>query len=1160
MPLHSTPPTIATREVTTRLVAKRIEQQTLGLFRNIVLGLLLLHALLTLSSGGARAYGASWRMAADVVVAHPWLGLLVPGALVALYVGLDMWRNPQVGEVRLPAYPPVDDLRFNNDIYIGSGWTQKGKQPGEVFDPEQDELLGDKPHVILKESGLFGNLHVKGGIGGGKTSTLIMPYIWQGISKFPKPPHPDTFTLGANGRYPSAAQAARTRRSPLAAVASVFPALGGAPNAGAAPAGAPAGGPIPDGPWLPYAGLTRAGAMKRYEELYGDYERKRWGLFVIDPKGDMTAEIRRMAALAGRADDVVVLQPDGEYTYNALQISSNPLVQSEMVMDGIEAVAGQAIQQYWRQTQSEWLANALTILGVVDPLRKNFKSILKFARSESIRAAMVAEAEAIMRQAQEEEERCRRLGREYTGLRVNPAAIDFFKQWDDPDTDAKQKQAVVSGIQAQAKFFVEDELASFLCPEMPATFEGFDAMMDRGQIVVLRMPLGKWSAVAKVLGILVLADAQQAARDRINKPWLNQERVVAFIVDEIAAYLNRLTKEFISINRQSRVCFLASHQSQGQLENSDRGFEVSFNDNLRSKISYSAPNADSGRKESMLFGRRMIFRETWSQNQSFQDVQAKDEHTFTPNGPQAMGGSMRVDEIERAWFDEQDFVSLVMGECIVSEFDGVTTLPPRKIKAPAFFMSAAGARARDVQLDNRLRRPHPVIVVRDPAVHPESRDHELVDAALAMSGYVLVEGLANAEGDLAGLKFITDAGTLVLPTAVADRLAEVLSKRLGDSQTLVVLAESPFAPYYLGSSLGVEFERVLDLHDLVRRLGPQLPEAYATGGALPELLQAACGHTRPWPAAGAWEAHLAAATGTREARAHRLAILADSRAVIDLFVNLGQHLEGVSDDVLETWHEATRQDLQRLMRDGPSVEVEVVHAAAGQGPLAGTEERLERTVEAWGDPGALDLVAAGEQASHELDAEIAAEQAPGQDEGVAADSPPEGMSWVPETIDPEHNPYAAIEARTGPGNGRDGELQPELEVEEPTPAPQLPRLLQRQAPPPPDTLHDLTHTPDAVLTHAESDDAPQQSATQPDDDAASGRVRGARGAKKATEPARPARGRNAGPAAGARRRRVDDGRLDLGFDAGPPPVPATRPPGAGTGDGSASLLSGAPID
>ncbi|HEX7071402.1 MAG TPA: TraM recognition domain-containing protein, partial [Rhodothermales bacterium] len=813
---------------------------------------------------------------------------LIPAALVAIFKGIDLWRHPDPKEVILPEYPPVPDLRFENALYLGSGWTRGGKQPGYVFNPAEDEIIPvDDVHVVLPEKGLFGNLHGLGGVGGGKTSTLIIPVLQQAIEKFPKPPHPDEFALGPNGRYLTASP--ETRTQPLRHFAG---------RLGFVRPAAPASDPR----WNPYDGMTREEALAEFERLSAEHRDKKWGIFVIDPKGDLTEVVQRLAARVGRAEDVVVLRPDGEYTYNPLTINTNDVSQSEMVMDGIEAVSGQAIQQYWRSTMSEWLANALTILRVVDPTRVTFKSILRMARSENLRSAMVAEAEATMREAQEEEERLRRIGKTYTGVRVNPAAIEFFRDWDDVDSDPSRKQAVVSGIKSQSKFFVDDEFAPFLCPEMPATFEGFEAMIDKGLIVCLQVPLDKYGPVARVLGILVLADAQQAARVRINKKEMNQERVVLFAVDEISAFLNRLTKEFVAMNRQSRVCFMGAHQSLGQLEqHGDRSFRQSFNDNLRTKISYNAPNADAARQISGLFGSRRVYRSSHTHSQIFSRVKREAEpHAFKPIGGESAGMTTRYDEIERPWFEPEEFMTLRTGELIVRVFDGTTTLPPRKIVARPYFTDPAWLEAASLELDLTPKRPHPIV-----CVGTQKRDHEYVGAAFSQTGFIIVEPLANHAGELEGFKFVTDVGTLIVSCDHLDHLHDTLAERMTDPRTAVVLTDLVNCAMYFTGALGIQFDRVLNFTEAYRRVFPGTPEH-----TLASLFEAAVGRPLSYSALGAWEFH-------RDLAANQKAILKDSRDIIAIYGKLGEQLHELGDTVIEALYEETRERIQRVLADEP---------------------------------------------------------------------------------------------------------------------------------------------------------------------------------------------------------------------------------------------------
>ena len=888
MPIRSTPPPAPVKASSDKIVQKLEQARIRAIYKSLLAFLALVHfiAAIVITGEGLNGYVRSWRNLFLLLLDQPLFALLIGLVFLVLYKGVEMWHNADPREIVLPPFPPVPDLRFTNSIYIGSAWTRRGKQPGDVFslDDDDDELFDPEDvHVILNEKGLFGNIQVTGGVGSGKTSSLIQPFIWQGISKYPKPPHPDTFQLGSDGRY-------HLEKNVDSSGPSWIKRLWGILRGQPAPEDPML--PLPSPDWHPYVGMTREEALAEYERLLEMHQRLKWGMFIMDPKGDLTEFVLRAAACFGRSEDVIVLRPDGEATYNPLEINANPGVQAELVMDGIEAVSGQPIQPYWRGTMAEWLENALALLRVVDPTRMTFKGILRLARNESLRTQMVSEAENIMRRAQEEEERLRRLGREYTGIRVDPAMVEFFRDWDDEEADPQLKRAVVSGIKTQSKFFVNSELAPFLCPEMPPTFGGFENMIDKGQIVVLRMPLDTWGPVARVLGILVMADAQQVARARINQKHLNQERVVAFCVDEISAYLNQSTKDFIAMNRQSRVCFLAAHQTQGQLvRRGDPGFQDAFKDNLRTKICFSTPNADAARKDASIMGSRRVYKQSVTESTTFHRVERVSKDAIKPLSPEGASMSIRVDEVDRYWFAPEDFMQLRTGEAIIAEFDGETTKPPRKIKAPQFYLTPLQQLADQQVIDLRIRRPHPIVLVGS-----KPRDIDYIGAALVQTGYVIIEPLANAQSELEGFKFVTDVGTVIASLDQIEEVDDVVEERLTDEQILVLFADFDSCAAYFAQSLGFQFARVLSLVDV----WVQTAKEGIGASTFAELYAQQTGEALPYRLVGSWEYHLAL-------KEHHDAILGVSRRIIDLFTALGDRLAALGDERLEEMYEATRE-------------------------------------------------------------------------------------------------------------------------------------------------------------------------------------------------------------------------------------------------------------
>lgn len=856
---YSPPPIFHARAELERLTLKTKASRRKKLFSRALAavgGVALLVGIIRV--GGIRPAFAGLRSSIRFAADHPVIGGLSVAFLVACLVGLHyalkLWLEPEPKEVKYLPYPPLPDLTDANDIYIGSGWSVTGKQPGDVIS-EDDEPLFEEPHAIIPEKGLFGNIHITGAVGGGKTSTGILPILAQSIGKFhlPPPPNPDSFP---NGKV---MKASAPRRAP------------------------------PPPPFIPlpprrghddtYAGLTYEEARRKYARMSARWQEHKWGVFLIDPKGDMTGVVEQVAAYYGRESDVRALRPGGRWTVNPLNVSDRSLVQAELVLEGVEAVSGQTIQQFYRTIQTEWLGYAIEILKAVDPKRKTFEYVLAMARSESFRTELVAQAEQVMRTAQEEEARLRRLGQRYTGPRVDSQAIAFFREFDGEDSDPRKKSEVTQGIKAQAKYFTADEMIDFLCPKLPPTFEGFPEMIDKGLIVVLQMPPSEFGPVGRVNGILMMSDAMQAARERILRPEMNQKRVLMYIFDEVQNYLNKALRDFLAMNRQSRVCVVASHQSQSQLiQQHDRSAEFAFNDNLRNKIAYQAPNADAATKLSTTIGKRTTFVQRWSESASLDSMaRAKDQ------GHDSGGASVSIAETETPWFQPEKFITLGMGEIIVRLWDGTRTANPRKLEAFPYYQSSVAKAADTIKITSGPELPHPFVLATGD--NPSASEYLLT--ALDNTGYVLLLPLTTADGDLAGWWWTTAAGTIVLGLDLIEQLGEALISKMLDSPLLFVTPLPETVKAYFGDHLGADIERLLVPKQITVEsfAAPDVQQAYQ------QLLDLEHQIARP----GTWDAVNNKERGTTKRLGER------GRELMLAFERLGAWMAHHSDQEIEDW-------------------------------------------------------------------------------------------------------------------------------------------------------------------------------------------------------------------------------------------------------------------
>jgi hypothetical protein len=207
-------------------------------------------------------------------------------------------------------------------------------------------------------------------------------------------------------------------------------------------------------------------------------------------------------------------------------------------------------------------------------------------------------------------------------------------------------------------------------------------------------------------------------------------------------------------------------------------------------------------------GKRRVFVQQWSENQDFRNASPK-----TGKGPSLSGANLRVTEMERPWFDSNDFLSLQQGEFVVREFDGNGNISPRRVFGQPWYLTRAFEMARQGDAPAPPMPPHPVV-----RTAVDGHDETYLSSGLAQSGYAILLPLADASGDLRGWQWITPAGTFITALDTIERLLESITEFFTAGQQVVI---SPWS-----GPVHAYFEGVLGL-DGIRPITPdalELPE------------------------------------------------------------------------------------------------------------------------------------------------------------------------------------------------------------------------------------------------------------------------------------------------------------------------------------------------
>jgi len=816
-------------------------------------------------------------------------------ALPVMYLAFRFLRHTRDGRsVILPPYDPPPDVTYNDDIVIGYGHTRRGKQPGEQFDGmDDDDAWETNDYGMLTALGSFGNVQCTGVPGSGKSTGFIDPYLDQAIAKWPKPCRPDQESLGGDGRYagtPTPAWTVRVGtylRTRMQYLACLFGVRVGQfetrPEVRHRPA--------------PYAGMTPTEAEAEYDRLLALHLEKRWSIFFLDYKGDQTDRIRRMAILHGREMDVRILEPGGEYTHNVLHPLADAGRQAAAFLEAHHAVKREPGHPFWNDVMYQWLTHAIRLLQAVAPGDLRIPMLKQMIEDPKTVEQLLTKAKERYSQMARDQHQAEARGDTQVGPGIHvvdlKSAIDFLSHFD--KLDKRHRDQVLVGVNAHCELFQQARIAEIFAPQMPPIFSGFEAMIEQGLIVGVRVPVGDYGQLATAIGIHLLAEAQYAVlRRRERADFTAGSRVVAFVIDEMAHYLNHLTTASLSQNRQSRAIFVAAHQTQDQVDAFAIAVGREFINQTQTKIAFRAPHGVAAQRESEIFGTRRVYVGKFD---NATGVDSIGRHTITEH--------TRFEETERAWFDAADFEQLQVFECLVKVFDGIEGHPPRKLYTTPYYESPNGRAISAVSLPVH-REPHPLTLLRG----EYASDDRILKAILGQGGFVIVESLLDRAGTLAGFKFVNAAGTVIAAREAVDRCAQVIAQLFGnpaEHRTLVFTAMATGATYFT-HAYGGGFGQMIDLAEVLRESDTLLDNSHglASTSDYCALFAAIARRPLPYSVLGGWEYH-------RDLPTHQDQIIRDSRTLIEIYQQAMRTVTAEGRATLQQYYRSAQETLSRLL-------------------------------------------------------------------------------------------------------------------------------------------------------------------------------------------------------------------------------------------------------
>ena len=417
-----------------------------------------------------------------------------------------------------------------------------------------------------------------------------------------------------------------------------------------------------------------------------DPERRLGGL-VIDAKGNMIADVRRMAREAGREQDLYELSlPSARYNIlNRPDLRATAL--AGHLSDILLNIAGtSSTDPFWSTAARELATQVIRVVRLAYERPPTMADLYRLAGSDASLDAALQKAAARKESLDERD-------------RDELQSLEFWFRSAYRRMDSRTRSNIAANLNIITSLFDEPELRRAFCPPpRPAgtpptlqppsvlpdweTFPGFDALLDAGKVVVLSVPRATLKTVSVVVATATKLNFQDALLGRLARTPRQKEpagRTAFLLVDEFDQYTTVGDGEYLSKSREAGAVNVFAIQSRHSLTAKLRTRELCelVQTNLATRIWLGLGDADTARDAAEICGKveRPKLSRTISEGSSRASFSVFDGKALR-EGQATASASANWTLREEYLFPPRVFLRLPAFQAVVSAFDGERPLPP----------------------------------------------------------------------------------------------------------------------------------------------------------------------------------------------------------------------------------------------------------------------------------------------------------------------------------------------------------------------------------------------------------------------------------------------------------------------------------------------------
>ena len=311
-----------------------------------------------------------------------------------------------------------------------------------------------------------------------------------------------------------------------------------------------------------------------------------------------------------------------------------------------------------------------------------------------------------------------------TEIRLRVEAVNRWYTHDWNTLDNKIRSSIVEGVSVFLSMFDLPSVARVFCPAAPRAAppmpnqtdpyetEGgitltpdrrtddlppLDQLIESGRVLALNMPAGTNPALARAVGVMLKNAWLQSLLRRPAAMKLDPGRYVrpaVFICDEYQAFASvgeddpSGDEKAFALTRQCRVIPIVATQSISSLRSVLGSGEAwrTLLQTLRTRIFLSLSDEASAEMASKLCGQVAKIKSSYTINESAKSSGINLLSAQAGGGRGSVGASKSFHERREALFQPRDFALLGNCQAICLPYDGVQSLPPRRVYLKPYYL------------------------------------------------------------------------------------------------------------------------------------------------------------------------------------------------------------------------------------------------------------------------------------------------------------------------------------------------------------------------------------------------------------------------------------------------------------------------------------------